>query len=60
MTVSQSPDRLLEDINGELCKEDSTMVATIFCGILNTNTGKIVFYDGGHCTPYIVVHDGEV
>lgn len=55
-----SPAQLLYQVNQELCREDSTMFATIFCGILNTSTGELTYCDGGHCTPYVLYQGGTI
>lgn len=60
MKADMTPGELLSDVNQELYKEDSTMFATIFCGMLNVQTGELQFSDGGHCTPYIVRATGQV
>ncbi|MFH5187454.1 PP2C family protein-serine/threonine phosphatase [Paenibacillus sp. TAB 01] len=60
MKADMTPGELLSDVNQELYKEDSTMFATIFCGLLNVQTGELQFSDGGHCTPYIVRATGQV
>ncbi|UJF34107.1 PP2C family protein-serine/threonine phosphatase [Paenibacillus hexagrammi] len=60
MTLSMTPAQLLTEVNRELYKDDSSMFATICCGVLHTGTGKFVYSDGGHCTPYMVRGSGEV
>jgi sigma-B regulation protein RsbU (phosphoserine phosphatase) len=60
MTAELTPGELLTAVNQELYKDDSTMFATIFCGVLNVATGQLLYSDGGHCPPYIVRADGEV
>ncbi|WP_139999758.1 PP2C family protein-serine/threonine phosphatase [Paenibacillus paridis] len=49
-----SPAAIIGQINREISNEDSTMFATIFLAILNTKTGKMIYCDGGHCTPYVL------
>ncbi|NQX62828.1 PP2C family protein-serine/threonine phosphatase [Paenibacillus qinlingensis] len=60
MSVALTPGELLTAVNEELYKDDSTMFATIFCGVLNVETGQLLYSDGGHCPPYIVRANGEV
>ena len=48
------PDEILSDVNEELCVDnDAAMFVTIFCGILNTRTGEVLYCNGGHNPPYI-------
>ena len=54
MTAELTPGELLTAVNQELYKDDSTMFATIFCGVLNVTTGQLLYSEGGHCPPYIV------
>ncbi|WP_179232856.1 PP2C family protein-serine/threonine phosphatase [Paenibacillus rigui] len=60
MKAGMTPGELLDEVNRELYKDDSTMFATIFCGVLNVVTGELQFSDGGHCTPYCVRTAGEL
>jgi len=50
-----SPSQILTTVNRELCiGNESCMFVTIFCGILDTDTGEITYSNGGHNPPYIV------
>jgi phosphoserine phosphatase RsbU/P len=60
MSPGVTPGQLLTEVNRELYKEDSAMFATILCGVLDTRTGRLVYSDGGHCTPYIIRSSGVV
>lgn len=60
MSPGMSPGELLTAVNRELYKDDSTMFATIFCGVLEVGTGKLLYSDGGHCPPYLVRESGDV
>ncbi|BFT75551.1 PP2C family protein-serine/threonine phosphatase [Paenibacillus sp. P36] len=60
MSPDMSPGELLTAVNQELYKDDSTMFATIFCGVLHIDTGRLQYSDGGHCPPYIVRGNGDV
>ena len=37
---------------------DSCMFVTIFCGILNTKTGEVLYANGGHNSP-LIISDGH-
>jgi sigma-B regulation protein RsbU (phosphoserine phosphatase) len=59
--VYTEPDRILLEVNGELCKDnDSGMFATIFLGILTISTGETVFSSGGHNIPYLLKANGQI
>lgn len=54
------PGRILTKLNSDLCQEnDSCMFATIFLGILNTETGEVLYANGGHNPPLIIGSGGE-
>ena len=54
------PGRILTKVNSDLCQEnDACMFATIFCGILNTETGEVLYANGGHNPPLIIGSGGE-
>ena len=49
------PEVLLERINDELCiGNESSMFMTIFCGIFEVATGRLVYSNGGHCAPVVM------
>lgn len=55
----QSPDNALEKVNKELSKDnDLCMFVTVFCGILDTKTGKVSFTNAGH-NPPLIARDGR-
>jgi sigma-B regulation protein RsbU (phosphoserine phosphatase) len=63
MTASQSlnPGDILTKVNNELSKDnDSTMFVTLFCSVLNTVTGKLLYANGGHNQPLLIQKDGGV
>ncbi|MDF2668130.1 MAG: hypothetical protein K0R67_436 [Paenibacillus sp.] len=60
MTSEMTPGELLTAVNQELYKDDSTMFATIFCGLLDVRSGQLIYSDGGHCPPYIMRESGDV
>ncbi|MDD5677447.1 MAG: SpoIIE family protein phosphatase [Kiritimatiellae bacterium] len=48
------PAGIMEHVNQELCKEnDTNMFVTVFCGVLNFCTGKLVYSNAGHNPPLI-------
>lgn len=54
-----TPDEILDRVNKEIaCNNDSSMFITIFCGILNVNTGEVLYSNGGHTLP-LVIYSGE-
>ena len=54
------PGECLKDANNLLCSEDyMDMFITVFYGILNTSTGKLVYSNGGHNPPYLI-KDGTI
>ena len=60
-TPNLSSGELLTKVNEELCiGNDSNMFVTIFCGILNTKTGEILYTNAGHNPPLIIQDGGKV
>jgi phosphoserine phosphatase RsbU/P len=58
---STDPGKILTEVNRELSQgNDSCMFATIFCGLLNTETGVLSFANGGHNTPFLICGGREV
>ena len=54
-----TPDEILDKVNKEIAHDnESCMFITIFCGILNTKTGEVLYSNGGHLPP-LVIHSGE-
>lgn len=52
-TAKTSPDEILADVNNELCRDNDTgMFVTVFCGILDPNSGEVIYSCGGHDLPY--------
>jgi len=56
--MSQRPSEIIGAINREISTADSTMFATIFLAILDPETGRFAYCDGGHCTPLVVSREG--
>jgi sigma-B regulation protein RsbU (phosphoserine phosphatase) len=55
-----SPDEVLFRVNNILCPENQAcMFATVFCIILDIQTGKIQFSNGGHNPPLIHTGNGD-
>lgn len=49
-----SPDEILRELNSRLCiANEADIFVTLFCGIYDTRTGKLVYSNGGHCPPLI-------
>src|SRR3990167_7859872 len=49
------PDRCLSEANKILCMENEfSMFITVWTGVLNTRTGKIVYSNGWHKLPFII------
>lgn len=57
-----TPDRLLYEVNNALCqKNESLMFVTLFCGILDLDTGMVTYGNAGHNPPYLLcVKEGPV
>lgn len=48
------PDAILHEVNEELCRDnDSCTFVTLFCGIVNTETGEVLYADAGHNPPLL-------
>lgn len=48
------PDRLLTELNDRLCiGNDTNIFVTLFCGMLDVDTGQLVYSNGGHCPPLL-------
>ncbi|MBP8645566.1 MAG: SpoIIE family protein phosphatase [Syntrophobacteraceae bacterium] len=53
------PSVVLEKVNRELCSEnDSMMFVTLFCGVLNLNTGEFRYCNAGHVPPILLPSGG--
>lgn len=54
-----SPSDILERTNRELCVDnDTAMFCTMFCGILNFETGELAYANAGHNPPVIIPGGG--
>jgi sigma-B regulation protein RsbU (phosphoserine phosphatase) len=55
----RSPSTILESVNRALCEgNDAGMFVTIFCGILEIDTGQFSFANAGHNPPVLLGADG--
>lgn len=55
------PHQLLERVNREISEEnDAMMFVTVFCGVLDFNTGELWFSNAGHNPPLIIRGEREV
>ncbi len=51
---------LMQEVNDELSRGNpADMFITVFCAILNTKTGEMVYTNGGHNPPVIMKKTGE-
>ncbi|MDH3978891.1 MAG: SpoIIE family protein phosphatase [Gammaproteobacteria bacterium] len=49
------PGDLLQSVNRELCvNNDACMFVTVFCGVLDLQTGKLVYCSAGHDSPFVL------
>jgi sigma-B regulation protein RsbU (phosphoserine phosphatase) len=56
----RSPSDVLEAVNRALCEgNDAGMFVTLFCGILETDTGRFDFANAGHNPPLLLESDGN-
>ena len=56
-----TPDEILSHVNEELAEDnDACMFVTLFCGVLDTQTGEIQYANAGHNPPLIVKKSGTV
>jgi sigma-B regulation protein RsbU (phosphoserine phosphatase) len=55
------PERILSKVNDELSRDNEVnMFVTLFCGILDTSTGELVFSNAGHNPPLLMRSAGDV
>lgn len=53
------PCRILEKVNQELARDNErSMFVTVFCAILDTETGEVVAANGGHNPPLLIRQEG--
>ncbi len=52
------PDELLVKINDQLCiGNDTSLFATMFCAFLDVESGRLVYSNGGHCAPFLLIEN---
>ncbi len=50
----RDPDQLLAELNERLCVgNDTNIFVTLFCGVLDINSGQLTYSNGGHCAPVL-------
>jgi PAS domain S-box-containing protein len=55
------PSSILTHVNNELSQNnDSAMFVTVFLGVLNINSGRLVYCNAGHNPPYILRSDKTI
>jgi len=55
-----SPAEIMVRINDKLSRENpNSMFVTLFIGVLNTQTGSVVYASGGHNPPILIKNNGE-
>ena len=58
---TRSPTEALRQLNDELALEnDEGMFLTVFCALLDLDTGECVYASGGHNPPFILRRSGDV
>ncbi len=56
-----TPDEILTHVNEELAAEnDACMFVTLFCGMLDTASGEILYANAGHNPPLLIRKNGAV
>ncbi|MBG7610487.1 MAG: SpoIIE family protein phosphatase, partial [Anaerolineae bacterium] len=55
------PSSILTHVNNELSQNnDSCMFVTVFLGVLEINTGRLIYCNAGHNPPYIIHSDDTI
>ncbi|MCX5886279.1 MAG: SpoIIE family protein phosphatase [Proteobacteria bacterium] len=55
------PNETLARVNNELSRDnDSAMFVTVFCGVMHTKTGEVLYANGGHNPPLLLRNTGEI
>jgi sigma-B regulation protein RsbU (phosphoserine phosphatase) len=55
------PDKILYQVNNDIAENnDACVFVTVFCGILNITSGEVVYSNGGHNPPLIIVSQKTV
>jgi phosphoserine phosphatase RsbU/P len=54
-----TPDRILRRVNDEVSSDNpSNMFVSVFCGILETDTGRVTYANAGHNPPLLLRREG--
>lgn len=54
------PEKIMYNVNNILCPDNDTcMFATVFCAILNINSGELQIVNAGHNTPLLLTENKE-
>jgi len=56
--TGRTPAEILEAVNREVARDDSTMFATLFLALFDPRSGRFLHCDAGHCTPLIASPEG--
>ncbi len=57
---ARGPDEIMSVVNEQLARDnESCMFVTLFCGILDTDTGEITYACAGHNPPLIIESGGQ-
>jgi sigma-B regulation protein RsbU (phosphoserine phosphatase) len=60
VTSEASPAKLMTELNNRLCANNSqSLFLTLFCGILNIESGKLLYTNCGHPSPFLLT-EGRV
>lgn len=55
------PDEILRSVNRDLCEgNDTTMFVTVFCAVLEIDSGRVVYSSAGHNPPVLLRETGTV
>jgi len=60
-SAADGPEKILSAVNNQLaCDNESCMFVTIFCGILDVQTGEVSYVNAGHNPPLLIRAAGDV
>lgn len=60
-TDSRSTAEVIKSVNNTMAAENKNyMFVTIFLGILNTDSGELVYTNAGHCPTYVLRNNGSI
>ena len=59
--VNTPPNQILSEVNIDLCYDnESAMFVTVFLAILDLQSGRITYSNGGHNLPYLLKNNGNI